>query len=482
MTRRNFIGGMSAFGCIGFGSAFSAPSDFALRAKGNLRFGVVSDPHVSLSLKDGKSFDGRLASFGKWLERFRDARVDAVVIPGDLASFAAMRELHAVMEQWRRVFPKDSLPDGGRVERVFILGNHDWEGWRYNKFAETFFPDPDARKQAFLPFDLETNWRDAFGEDFRQFCVKTVKGYDFIQAHWIGLPDRRTCRGRDEDCMKGIGEFYAAYRPDPSKPFFHVQHPSPKGTCFGKWAWGRDTGESTKALAAFPNAFVLCGHSHYPIADERSIWQGAFTVVNCGTCSSPSRRIPAAGDGSDVSEKDADVHVTVNAGKGKPLGQRVGLVLDVYDREIRVTRLCEGCQQPLAEDWVVPLGTPRETPYAFETRKAASAAPMFPPDAKLTVSFSEKDGMSVLRVAFPKADARPLARAMEYVLTLTASDGQKRRVRLLAPGAYMMPDDSTAKADPDYEVPLAEGESVVRAEVCAADFFGNLGNTLKLRG
>ena len=50
MTRRNFIGGMSAFGCIGFGSAFSAPSDFALRAKGNLRFGVVSDPHVSLSL------------------------------------------------------------------------------------------------------------------------------------------------------------------------------------------------------------------------------------------------------------------------------------------------------------------------------------------------------------------------------------------------------------------------------------------------
>lgn len=474
MDRRAFLGGCAAFGCLGFGRAFAAPSDFGTRPRGRLRFGVVSDPHVTVSLKDGLTTDWRVRAVGRWFERFRDAGVDAVVIPGDLASFASMRELRALMGEWRRVFPDDRLPNGEKVERIFILGNHDWEGWRYDDFATRFFPDPDVRKREILPLDLANNWRAVFGEDFRPFNVKTVKGYDFVQAHWIGRPDRRDCRGFDEDCMRGIGEFYAKYRPDPQKPFFHVQHPVPRGTCNGRWTWGRDNGDSVRALAQFPNAFVLCGHSHYPVTDERSIWQGAFTAVNCGTCSVPTREIPIAGDGSNApTESEGRAHVCVKA--ERELGYGSGLLIDVYAREIRITRLRDWTAVPAAEDWVVPLGAPRDTPYAFVRRAKAARAPEFPQGAKVALARTEDGGRQMLKVTFPKADAVPDARAMEYELVLTASDGGERRLRLLAPGAFKMADDPAALAEPSYEIALKADERVVQAKVRPYEVFGSCG-------
>lgn len=70
---------------------------------------------------------------------------------------------------------------------------------------------------------------------------------------------------------------------DTSKPFFYTQHSHPKDTCIGSWAWGRDNGASTRALAAYPNAVAFSGHSHYPLTDERSVWQESFTSINAAS-------------------------------------------------------------------------------------------------------------------------------------------------------------------------------------------------------
>jgi hypothetical protein len=70
---------------------------------------------------------------------------------------------------------------------------------------------------------------------------------------------------------------------DPSLPFFYVQHPHLKDTCYGPWAWGHDAGITTKTLSAYPNAIAFSGHSHYSLTDERTIWQGAFTSVGTGS-------------------------------------------------------------------------------------------------------------------------------------------------------------------------------------------------------
>ena len=67
------------------------------------------------------------------------------------------------------------------------------------------------------------------------------------------------------------------------KVFFHVQHPHVKGTVYGGNVWGQDNGASFAALSKYPQAVSFSGHSHTPLENEQSIWQGAFTAV--GTAS-----------------------------------------------------------------------------------------------------------------------------------------------------------------------------------------------------
>ena len=45
------------------------------------------------------------------------------------AEWEYVEELEAVAEAWYRVFPNDRAPDGRTVEKVFVYGNHDWQGW-----------------------------------------------------------------------------------------------------------------------------------------------------------------------------------------------------------------------------------------------------------------------------------------------------------------------------------------------------------------
>lgn len=139
-TRRWFIGGAAAFGASTLTRAFAVPSDFADRRPGALRLGVISDIHIASSLKDGRVLALMPDRVAAALRFFRDRAVDAVAICGDLASFGTKAELMELARVWNETFPDGRRPDGAPVEKLFIMGNHDWEGWTYNKFAETFVP------------------------------------------------------------------------------------------------------------------------------------------------------------------------------------------------------------------------------------------------------------------------------------------------------------------------------------------------------
>ena len=266
----------------------------AQRAKWGLRlltpkavFGLLADVHLKqASLDENPSFNERsVANFRRALAWFDRQKADGVVVCGDLTQLGTMPELQKFAETWFSVFPGDRRSDDAHIERLFAFGDHD---------TETFCSFMDDyrnlfRKEGTLERHLEIDlalhdrakqWESAFHEKFEPIRRRTVKGYDFVLAHWMGDPNvRRNCHGRNEDCLPGIREFYAKRTFDPNRPFFHLQHPMPKGTCFAPFGWGQDNGDSGVALAAFPNAIALPGHSHYSLADERAIWQGAFTSI-----------------------------------------------------------------------------------------------------------------------------------------------------------------------------------------------------------
>ena len=111
-TRRAFIG-QGAF-------AFLAAAGLGHRAFGatgpaRLKFGALSDIHITR----GK---GSCDIFEKALAYFRDQKVDAVLIAGDMADSGLDSQLRRVGETWRRVFPGDKRPDGEHVEKIFVTG------------------------------------------------------------------------------------------------------------------------------------------------------------------------------------------------------------------------------------------------------------------------------------------------------------------------------------------------------------------------
>ena len=367
MTRRGFFGSMvagAASSLLGAGMPKGAP---------NIKIGVISDIHVSVPAKGGKSNNGKLI---ETLAFFKKQGVDAVVIAGDLTNYGLMKELKPVAEAWYSVFPDDRDDNGKKVEKIFVTGNHDtfYYGWQVGaKRART----PEAQSEG-LMLDVQKRWRELFNEPYEPIFMRTVKGYSFVGAHWNEHFDGKLDRflSRNESKLRG------------GKPFFYVQHAHPKDTIFGPWAWGswddRD-GAARKALNKYPNAVAFSGHSHWSLTDERDVWQGEFTSV--GTSSLSYVGMPQGREnGSTEASKYFRRLPGIPAGKCQQ-----GLLVSVWDETIVMERWDFSNFEKLAEDWVLPIlrnkTEPRE--YSFEARAAKTVAPEFPAGAKLKLEWTK---------------------------------------------------------------------------------------------
>ena len=60
-------------------------------------------------------------------------------------------------------------------------------------------------------------------------------------------------------------------------------HHAVKGTVYGSELWY--TNDLDGILEEYEQVVHFSGHSHFPINDPRSIWQGDFTALNTGTLS-----------------------------------------------------------------------------------------------------------------------------------------------------------------------------------------------------
>ena len=446
ITRRTFIEGVAGLSLLESRRVFAVPAGAFAVGTPNLTFGVLSDVHVALE-KGGsrlnKTFDTR--HLEKAFAYFRDHGADAVVIAGDLAHHGLVGELKAVADAWFRIFPGDKAPDGRTVERVFVFGNHDWSGM---KRGLRIYTDSDMVAAQALRNNPAKAWETCFHEEWREFYRKEVKGYSFVGAHWcLGRKKDGDCSGRDETFIAGLDERYETIRKqiDPSKPFFHVQHPHPKGTVHGD-VWGQDDGSSTRVLSTLPNAVSFSGHSHTTLLDERSVWQGGFTAIGCGTLRNigPSGIRCGIANGFEnytTPEKGDDalkMMACINRYEGKQ-----GQLVRVYSDRIVVSRRDFTDDVALMDDLLIPLPTTKSQPFAFAPRAAAAKAPQFRDGAVLTTRFVEarprgaKKGQpkkTALEIVIPPADAVASARCVRYEISAPGRDGQELKVAVLAEG------------------------------------------------
>ena len=359
MDRRNFLKTSVAATALASMDFPALASKVKSYGKERLKVGILSDIHVTNKATK--------ECFIKALNYFKERRVDAVMIAGDLINNGIMPEYRAVVEDWYSVFPDDKYPDGKKIERLIVHGNHEIEGHRYGN-AKKFFTEEYLQREAIEPVK-EKFWEECWHEKFQPVYIKDVKGYKFIGAHYV---NRQSIPGLDE-FVKSVEDQLPK-----DKPFFYFQHMHPKGTCSAPWVWGQDDGTVTEILSRYPNAIAFSGHSHTPITDERVIWQGAFTSVGTGSL---KFIVPIGGRENSKpygSKENEPAQMPAISGQNGHHGQ----LMTVYDDCIVLQRHEFLYDEDLGT-WVIPLkGTDR--PLSFEAREKTEKAPQFYGSEKVT--------------------------------------------------------------------------------------------------
>ena len=438
LNRRNFLKG-----AIAASVAYRICPAWAEAREPILRFGAASDIHLRVRTPVSLHYKGsedNYLYFEKALRWFDRMKADAVVVAGDISDRGLIAEWEQFADTLNRVFPGCRAADGRRVERIVVTGNHDIGQWPtlWKKVSEA-----DQKKLRFdHPDNLRRTWNRLMGEEWELVSMRKVKGIPFVGAQYMVL------HPPVETFFHDHAEAF-----DPVLPLFFVQHAHPAGTCFSdskKGFWDYDMkGETVRSLSRLPKSVALSGHSHNSVVDGRSVWQGTFTSINCG-CTWGAGLAYYGRDNAlapffgEYKNQRMDSLVPLeNAG-------RCCLAFDVYADHLTVHRWCVQTDEPLGEDWVIPLPARANGPFDF-TRAATEHArkgtvPRFAEGAAVKVERCvappanvgpKLKGTPVLRVTFPAAETVGGVRVFDYVVRILRDGNEVAKSIVLAPGFFL---------------------------------------------
>ena len=132
-------------------------------------------------------------------------------------------------------------------------------------------------KRFFHPMGMEANWLQHH----------VVKGCTFIG---ISATDEKGENFHTPEEIQKVSDLITqAEKNAPGKPVFVMTHCPPAFTMAASpwyknpkkvWDWRYDL--VYKMLAGHKQVVSISGHTHLPLHDERTIWQGEFTAFNAG--------------------------------------------------------------------------------------------------------------------------------------------------------------------------------------------------------
>ncbi len=338
----------------------------------DLTVGILSDIHVSYDYVDevygevtGYYNGVQPTRFEKALRFLKAQGVEAIVIAGDLQESSGTTEqsmdtqkdwLQTVVDIWFTVFPEEP-GDEGYVELIAIYGNHD------------------------KILSQNGYWPEEWGT-FSPAYTKTVNGYTFVAANFFESPSQQYGPKSAEPLLED------AVEANPDKPVFYIQHSWVGDTVPG---WGYGDGEAAYGrtmLAPYHNVVAITGHTHVPLTDEKSIWQGdggndgQFTAINAATINY-----------SGLGNKNLDANLYA----GTNNDTEHGMVMHVNGSNISIDRysfndmtiensVVSGEAVKIGETWSWDACDITDRPYAYDTRYETANAPVFADDATLAVN------------------------------------------------------------------------------------------------
>lgn len=236
-------------------SAYEAAAD-AAENEVVLRFAAMSDVHFKKNADcvERERLQRAVSFMYDYSAKQNYPNFDALLVAGDMTDHGFDEEI--------ALFKKtldDCVKPG--TEKMLCMGNHEF-----------YSPAPQKER-----------WEKATGLPANK--TYEVNGFRFVAIS----PEKGTCGDGDYEYALDwlAGELDAASQADPSKPIFVFQHYHVSSTVYGSRGAGDSWGiaDLRSTLEKYPNVIDFSGHSHYPISDPRSAWQGRFSAFGTATLS-----------------------------------------------------------------------------------------------------------------------------------------------------------------------------------------------------
>lgn len=334
------------------GDTTGTPDDFTPV----LRFVACSDIHLDGDENQQAAirFANLFNDMYEYAEGCEYKNLDAVLVAGDFTGGGAEKEYQI----YNKIIEENKKDE---TQVLTILGNHEFIDYR----------DVDAT----VGYDV---FRQYINEDVDTDIV--INGYHFIGVSYDD--NGKTYSGKTEWLDERLKNATAE---DPDKPVFVYQHPHPALTVYGSVNWS-DV-DTRMVLSKYPQVVSFSGHSHYTPSDPRSVWQGDFTAVGCGSLSAfmgnlnyieGDQDAPGNSGGAWLVEVDADGNVSMK----------------LYDIENRM--FFDNIDYYFTE-----LSDDTKRTYTWKQQKKLDTAPEFPENAEIT-SYVDENGDTI--ISFPEAE------------------------------------------------------------------------------
>ncbi|MBR5496509.1 MAG: metallophosphoesterase [Clostridia bacterium] len=218
-----------------------------------IRFLATSDGHITTIGDVQTTRLEKMIKMGNRIARSDKeySRLDAVIVAGDITDMGTKIAYGSIKAALAPVLKKDT------------------------EFLATVSTSHDDRKLGKASLEL---YRNIMGQetDFH----RVINGF-----HFVGVSASETLKENYDDKQKNWlrEQLDAAVADDPSKPVFVFQHEHIKDTVYGSYeseGWGMP--DLADVIKKYPQVVDFSGHSHYPINDARSIWQGEYTALGTG--------------------------------------------------------------------------------------------------------------------------------------------------------------------------------------------------------
>jgi predicted phosphohydrolase len=180
---------------------------------------------------------------------------DVMIMTGDLADYAEPLVFPYYMNLVKKHFPK-KVP-----VQAACMGNHDY--WYKGEEIPTMYSD----------------FCKALEVEEANPLVQVVNGFHFIsisEKYLGGEPNtfysEELINALEEKIQQAIAE-------NSNNPVFVISHFGPAKTMTGSNSPTSACQRLRKVLDKYPQVVSFSGHTHVPLEDERSIWQGEFTAI-----------------------------------------------------------------------------------------------------------------------------------------------------------------------------------------------------------